>query len=100
MTGIKKPRKNDLRKEARGRECQIRIPRVCNFNPETTVLCHMGGGGMAMKHHDILASWGCSNCHGAIDGQIKTDFTRDELKIMHYEGMWRTIDILIKEGKI
>ncbi len=30
----------DFKKEARGRDCQIRIPGVCNFNPETTVLTH------------------------------------------------------------
>ncbi len=30
----------NLRKEARGRECQVRIYGVCNGNPETTVLAH------------------------------------------------------------
>ncbi|MWQ11334.1 nuclease domain-containing protein, partial [Glaesserella parasuis] len=28
--------KIDLRKEAKGRECQVRLPGVCNFNAETT----------------------------------------------------------------
>ena len=32
----------NLRKEARGRECQVRIYGVCNGNPETTVLAHYG----------------------------------------------------------
>ncbi|EER1376654.1 DUF1364 domain-containing protein, partial [Escherichia coli] len=27
----------DLRKAARSRECQVRIPGVCNGNPETSV---------------------------------------------------------------
>ncbi|HBB1356564.1 nuclease domain-containing protein, partial [Escherichia coli] len=30
----------NLRKEARNRECQVRIYGVCNGNPETTVLAH------------------------------------------------------------
>lgn len=30
----------NLRKEACGRECQVRIYGVCNGNPETTVLAH------------------------------------------------------------
>ena len=30
----------NLRKEARGRECQVRIYGICNGNPETTVLAH------------------------------------------------------------
>ncbi|MCX8621624.1 MULTISPECIES: nuclease domain-containing protein, partial [unclassified Gilliamella] len=28
-----------LTKEAKGRECQVRLP-CCNHNPETTVLAH------------------------------------------------------------
>lgn len=31
----------DLRKAARGRECQVRIPGVCNGNSETSVLAHI-----------------------------------------------------------
>ncbi|HFR8650170.1 TPA: nuclease domain-containing protein [Escherichia coli] len=31
----------DLRKAARGRECQVRIPGVCNGNPDTSVLAHI-----------------------------------------------------------
>ncbi|MFO5541033.1 nuclease domain-containing protein, partial [Klebsiella pneumoniae] len=30
----------NLRKEARGRECTVRIPGHCNGNPETSVLAH------------------------------------------------------------
>ncbi|VEI70653.1 82 prophage-derived uncharacterized protein ybcO [Serratia quinivorans] len=30
----------NLRKEAKGRDCQVRMPGICNFNPETTVLAH------------------------------------------------------------
>ena len=33
-------RQTKLTKAARGRECQVRIPGVCNGNPETTVLAH------------------------------------------------------------
>ena len=32
--------KIDYRKEAKGRECMVRLPGICNFNPETTVLAH------------------------------------------------------------
>ncbi len=35
----------NLRKEARGRECQVRIYGVCNGNPETTVLNRPGNPG-------------------------------------------------------
>ena len=31
-----------IRNSARGQDCALRIPGVCNFNPETTVLAHVG----------------------------------------------------------
>lgn len=47
----------NLRKEAKGRECQVRLPGVCNFNSETTVLAHYrmaGLNGVGMKPDDIF----------------------------------------------
>lgn len=60
----------NLRKYARGKPCMIRMPGVCNGNPETTVLCHLrmsGISGMGLKANDLLASWGCSSCHTYVD---------------------------------
>lgn len=48
---------SNLRKEAKGRECQVRLPGICNHNPETTVLAHYrmaGLNGVGMKPDDIL----------------------------------------------
>ncbi len=53
----------NLRKEARGRECQVRIYGVCNGNPETTVLAHYrmaGICGTGMKPDDLIGAWACS----------------------------------------
>lgn len=33
-------KKIDLTKQARDRMCTVRIPGICNFNPETSVLAH------------------------------------------------------------
>jgi len=90
----------NYRKEAKGRECQVRIPSACNFNPETTVLAHLNGGGMGMKRNDLHGAWCCSSCHDAVDGRIKTDFNQDEIIIMHLQGVIRTQEMLIKEGKL
>lgn len=93
----------NLKKEAKGRDCQIRIPGVCNFNPYTTVLAHYrlaGICGMGMKPNDYVAAISCSSCHDAVDGRIKTQYTRDELKLMHAEGVFRTLEIWKKEGLI
>ena len=49
----------DLRKAARGRECQVRIPGVCNGNPETSVLAHIrltGLCGTGTKPPDLIAT--------------------------------------------
>ena len=92
-----------LRDAARGRECQIRIPGICNFNDETTVLCHyrmQGTCGTGFKPDDEQAAWGCSSCHAAVDGHIKTEYSYDELRLFHAEGVMRTQANLRKEGKL
>ena len=93
-----------ITKSARGQNCTIRIPNVCNHNPETTVFCHVSGvrfgHGMAQKVNDIFGAYCCSSCHDAIDGRTPTQYKRTELKLMHLEGVIETQSILIKEGLI
>ena len=91
----------NLRKEAKGRGCMVRIPEVCNHNSETVVLAHVrltGVSGMGMKSPDILGAWACSSCHDAIDRRAHTDLDRDYVRLLHLEGMARTIAQLEKEG--
>ncbi len=59
-----------LRESARGQDCSLRIPGICNFNPETTVLAHLpcGQKGVGMKSPDQMAVFSCSCCHTFIDG--------------------------------
>ena len=94
----------NLRKEAKGRGCMVRIPKVCNFNSETVVLAHIrltGVSGMGMKSPDLIGAWACSACHDEIDGRTnRSGLTRDELRLAHYDGMVRTIVQLEKEGLI
>ena len=91
----------NLRKEAKGRGCMVRIPGVCTHNSETVVLAHVrltGVSGMGMKSPDILGAWACSSCHDAIDRRAHTDLERDYVRLMHLEGMARTLAQLEKEG--
>jgi len=95
----------DLRKEARGRACMVRLPGICNHNSETVVLAHIrlpGISGMGIKApSDLLGSWACSACHDAIDRrETHNGLTRDEVRLAHFEGMARTIAQLAKEDKI
>ena len=92
----------DLRKAARGRECQVRIPGVCNFNPETTVLAHYrlaGTCGTAIKPDDTQAAWACSACHDEVDRRTRL-IDANDARLMHAEGVMRTQEILRKEGKL
>lgn len=56
-----------------GQDCTMRIPGVCNWDPETTVLCHSNrladGKGMGLKAPDTEACFGCSACHDLLDGR-------------------------------
>jgi uncharacterized CHY-type Zn-finger protein len=74
------------------------MPGVCNYNPETTVLCHKGGAGIARKSNDIHSSYGCSECHAVLDGHKKSEYTKNEIQLMFYDGMVRTQLILIEKG--
>jgi len=90
-----------LRKEAKGRGCMVRIPEVCNHNSETVVLAHYrlaGVSGIGMKSPDVLGAWACSACHDAIDRRALTDLDRDYVRLLHLEGMARTLAQLNREG--
>lgn len=92
----------NLRKEAKGRECQVRLSGICNGNPETTVLAHYrlaGTCGVGIKPNDLQAAWACSSCHDEIDRRTRM-LEHDFVRLAHAEGMMRTQAILIKEGKI
>jgi hypothetical protein len=88
----------NLRNEARGRDCTIRLPGVCNFDPATTVLAHYrmaGLSGMGMKSPDLCGAWACSACHAYADSH------RDDATARAFlEGVLRTIAALNHEGKV
>lgn len=93
----------DITKEAKGRRCEIRVPSYCNKNWETTVPCHYRLGavsGFGLKSPDILIAFGCHACHDVVDGRIRTNYSRDEVRLMHAEGVFRTQVILCSEGKL
>jgi hypothetical protein len=88
-----RPKMTPARKEARGKPCMVRIPGVCNGDPETTVLAHYrlaGYCGTGMKPIDALGAWACSACHDECDRRtrkLETDFVR----LCFAEGVMRTL---------
>lgn len=92
----------DLRKSARGEPCRVRLPGVCNGNPDTSVLAHLrlaGITGVGMKAPDLLAAIACSACHDEIDGRTR-HLERDFVKLCFFEGMARTQDWWIGQGVV
>lgn len=84
----------NLRKLARGKPCQVRIPLICSHDRSTTVLAHYrmaGYSGTGMKPDDwSFGAWACAACHDVIDGRVKTEHDRNAVRLMHAEGCLRT----------
>jgi hypothetical protein len=66
------PKMTPIRASARGQECTLRFPGICNRNPETTAWCHSNhledGKGVGIKARDEEGCYGCSDCHAWLDG--------------------------------
>jgi hypothetical protein len=95
------------RKEARGRECTIRLPGICNHDPETTVYAHLrmsGITGMGYKPSGGKyepGAFACSACHDVVDRRDRwTYIDPTVLELALYKGVIRTEKILFDEGKM
>jgi len=87
---------------ARGQDCTVRIAGYCNSNSETVVLAHLSGirygHGTGKKVNDLHGAYCCSSCHDALDGRVRTNHSKDELKLWHLEGVIETQLKLIEKG--
>jgi hypothetical protein len=78
---------------ARNQQCYMRLPGVCNGNPETTVLAHIRRGnlgGTGLKPVSIFAVPMCFDCHNAYDARCRTKYSRTELdaEALRALGQW------------
>lgn len=95
---------SQLRKFARGRDCQVRLA-GCNGGGETTVLTHYrlaGYCGTGIKPDDLaFGAWACSRCHDLCDSRTHVaNLTRAEVRLAHAEGVMRTLVELRKLGAL
>lgn len=99
---------------ARGETCALRLPNVCNYNPETTVWAHgneVDGGkakGKKLLRYDHIGAYACYACHMVLDGQAKRpdgltlDFVRrafvlamaESRKKLEDKGLWPSAEAL------
>ena len=94
---MRKPTK--LRKSAKGQDCTLNVVHVCNYNSETTVLCHLDGEdkGMALKSPDHFAVYGCSACHSWLDQHNGEAIDR---LFYSLRALGRTHKIMIEDGTL
>lgn len=88
----------NLRKLAKGQECTVNIFGVCNHDPETTVLAHLNGAGMGLKHPDLHGAWCCSDCHAWLDGGYTKTHYREQRDLYHAQAVFRTQRQILKMG--
>ena len=84
-------------KHARGQECTMRLFQICNYNPETTVFAHRGGGGMGTK--SLWGAFACSDCHDVYDRRVPhPEMYGVEIDEAPSRGCFETMEILIRDG--
>ena len=79
-----------------------RLPGVCNGDPETTVLAHIGIAGtrgIGFKPVDLCGTWACSSCHAVIDGG-KSSLSRDQVRAYAMDGVLRTLTHIATRGTL
>lgn len=87
----------NLRREAIGRACQIRLP-GCLSGP--CCLCHWrqsGISGMGMKAPDLIGAWGCAHCHDIVDRTGRHD---ESVQLDFARAIFRTQATLLAEEKV
>lgn len=93
-----------LRESALGEECLVRIPTVCKFQPEYTILSHYpgmaGGRGRSIKSVDLASAYCCTACDAVIDRQAKppAGMTYQDCLVAWMEGHMRTLVRFIEKG--
>lgn len=89
-----------IRNSARGEDCTFQIAGVCNYNPDTVVLCHLPdeSHGAGKKADDISAAYGCTACHDAIDRREWSQELEDNREWYLRRAMVRTWRKLIANG--
>jgi hypothetical protein len=86
-------------RSAKGQPCQVRVPGICNHDPETTVFAHLNGAGFGTKYEDIFGAYACYACHNWLDGGYASlDVSRNTRDLWHLQGVVRTQKIMIDEG--
>jgi hypothetical protein len=88
-----------ITESARGEDCTVRLPGICNFNPETVVFAHLNGVrfGHGVGKKTKWGCYACSDCHRELDRQTMK-LEKDFVKLAHYEATIETLNKLVEKG--
>lgn len=95
-----------IRQSARGQDCTMRIPGVCNGDRETVVWAHSNersaGKGMGLKARDEEGCYACHTCHATYDRQIPRPpgLTKEDVDVYFARGKHISRQILVRLGLI
>lgn len=97
------PKMTKIRRSARGEECTLNFPGICNYDPDTSVWCHSNryehGKGAGIKAHDEHGCVGCSACHAFYDGgYANCGWERDQVEAWFDMAEARSREILRAKG--
>lgn len=82
-----------IRKAARGETCSLRLPSICCFDDETTVLAHLNTRekGVGRKSNDIHGVFACFQCHDVIDGRNRNHgLSKEDLLQAQFDALVET----------
>ena len=76
-----------IRQSARGKDCTLRIPGVCEPTNRTVVFAHINSKwkGMGIKSPDIFGCYACGSCHRELDANKVP--AEDQLRAMQETQM-------------
>lgn len=92
-----------LTEAARGQNCYLRLPNICTFNPEQTVLCHIRRGNIAgrgQKPSDLCAVPMCFECHQTYDQRSCRELSRDQLDSECLRALVQWLSYLDSKGLV
>ena len=95
---MKRVKNKKLTDFAKGKDCTFRAPMVCNFNPETSVFCHVSTkrmAGIGTKTHDFFGFIGCSSCH---DWHEKNRYLHPDAAQWTLEAICETQGLMVEAG--
>lgn len=85
---------------SRGQQCTLRIPGVCNFNPDTVIPAHIRDRhkGAGTKASDLSVCNACSSCHACFDGQLGEPLSDVDWLFYALRGLQETLEQRFEAG--